>query len=123
MTTLYEQLAGEISQLIESGVLRPGERIPSVRATCRGRSMSPATVMHAYGLLEDRGLISTLPRSGYYVALSRALPPEPNVTRPSRRTIAVDVNDTRLALARQMGATTRQTRQARSSRPGRTDQT
>jgi DNA-binding transcriptional MocR family regulator len=35
--------------------------------------MSPATVMHAYGLLEDRGLIATRPRSGYYVnALLRA---------------------------------------------------
>src|SRR5438067_2280474 len=92
--TLYEQLAGEISQLIERGVLRPGERIPSVRATCRSRSMSPATVMHAYGLLEDRGLISTRPRWGYYVnAPLRALPPEPEVTRPSRRSVAVDVNE------------------------------
>ena len=92
--TLYERLAGELSQLIESGVLRPGERIPSVRATCRSRSMSPATVMHAYGLLEDRGLISTRPRSGYYVnARLRELPPEPEVTRPSRRAVAVDVNE------------------------------
>jgi DNA-binding transcriptional MocR family regulator len=92
--TLYERLAEEITMLIRSGVLRPGERIPSVRATCRNRSMSPVTVMHAYGLLEDRGLISTRPRSGYYVnAQLHALPPEPEVTRPSRRTVAVDVNE------------------------------
>jgi len=92
--TLYERLAEEIALLISSGVLRPGERIPSVRATCRSRNMSPATVMHAYGLLEDRGLISTRRRSGYYVsALLPPLPPEPQVSRPSRRTVAVDVNE------------------------------
>jgi DNA-binding transcriptional MocR family regulator len=92
--TLYERLAGEIALLISSGVLRPGERIPSVRETCRSRSMSPVTVMHAYGLLEDRGLISTRQRSGYYVsARLRPLPPEPQVSRPSRRTVAVDVSE------------------------------
>src|SRR5512146_408988 len=92
--TLYERLAEELSQLIERGVLRPGERIPSVRATCRGRRLSPATVMHAYGLLEDRGLISTRPRAGHYVnAHLRKVPQEPEVTRPSRRAVAVDVNE------------------------------
>jgi DNA-binding transcriptional MocR family regulator len=92
--TLYERLAGELSQLIDSGVLRPGERIPSVRATCRSRRMSPATVMHAYALLEDRGLLSTRPRSGYYVNPHlRAVPQEPVMARTSRRTVAVDVNE------------------------------
>jgi DNA-binding transcriptional MocR family regulator len=92
--TLYERLAGELSLLIDSGVLRPGERIPSIRSTCRSRRMSAATVMHAYGLLEDRGLISTRPRSGYYVNPHlRGLSGEPDVTRPSRRAVAVDVND------------------------------
>jgi DNA-binding transcriptional MocR family regulator len=66
--TLYSRLADEIASQIASGVLRAGERLPSVRRMVAARKVSPATVMQAYRLLEDRGLIATRPRSGYFVA-------------------------------------------------------
>ncbi|MBF0538259.1 MAG: PLP-dependent aminotransferase family protein [Nitrospirae bacterium] len=65
--TLYRQVAAEIEHLIEQGTFRPGERIPSVRSTKRQRGVSLATVLAAYGLLEDRGVIEAHPQSGYYV--------------------------------------------------------
>lgn len=82
----YQQLAEEIAQAIRDGVLRPGERLPSVRQTSRGRSVSPSTVFEAYYLLEARGLISARARSGYFVAagaLRLAPLPEPARAEPA----------------------------------------
>jgi len=49
--TRYEQLAQEITRQIGAGVLRAGERIPSVRQACAARGVSPGTVQQAYQLL------------------------------------------------------------------------
>ncbi len=92
--TLNEELAGEIAQLIEAGVLRPGEKIPSVRAMCGQRKISQATVLLAYHRLEDRGLIQTRPRSGYYVSGHwKDLPREPEISHPALGTTEIDISD------------------------------
>lgn len=78
----YEQLADDIAQSIREGVLRPGERLPSVRQTSASRKVSPSTVFEAYYLLEARGLITARARSGYFVSSGsqRLQPlPEPSV--------------------------------------------
>ena len=53
----YERYADEIAQLIKTQVLRPGDRLPSVRQASASRKISPSTVFQAYYLLEGRGLI------------------------------------------------------------------
>ncbi len=63
----YEELAEAIAKSIRDDVLKPGEKLPSVRETSKKRGISPSTVFEAYYLLEARGLITTRPRSGYYV--------------------------------------------------------
>src|SRR5438132_4944650 len=84
--SLYKQVALRISELIEHGTLRPGERVPSVRRCSEQQSVSIATVMQAYRLLEDRGEIEARPQSGYYVRTRRwTPPPEPEMTRPALR--------------------------------------
>ncbi|GGY71381.1 hypothetical protein GCM10011613_15130 [Cellvibrio zantedeschiae] len=65
--TLYEQFAEEIAELIRTGTLQPGEKIPSVRVASRTHKISAATVFQAYYLLERRGLIEARARSGYLV--------------------------------------------------------
>src|SRR5262245_817418 len=64
---LYERVAGRIAHLIDRGTLRPGERIPSVRGLSRQLKVSVTTVTEAYRLLEERGIITARPQSGYYV--------------------------------------------------------
>ncbi|MCF7202832.1 GntR family transcriptional regulator MpaR [Pseudomonas oligotrophica] len=90
----YEKLADEIAELIRSGVLAPGQRVPSVRHASRAHGVSPSTVFQAYYLLEDRGLIQARARSGYFVRehAQRPLPePEPGSLAP--QTTEVDVSE------------------------------
>src|SRR6266850_7503916 len=99
--TLYKQVALRISELIEHGTLRPGERVPSVRTCSRQQSVSIATVTQAYRLLESRGVIEARPQSGYYVRRERWVPPpEPEMSRPTARPVEVRVSDLVLQIVR-----------------------
>lgn len=90
----YEALAEEIAQSIRTGVMKLGDRLPSVRQASTSRGVSPSTVFEAYYLLEARGLIRARERSGYYVtAGAKSLPPEPEISsRPTGESTAVDVS-------------------------------
>lgn len=91
---LYQQVADQISRQISAGVLRPGDRIPSVRKAMRSQDVSLATVLQAYRLLENRGEITASPRSGYYVSANWAgLPPEPRMSAPTKRSEPVAMSD------------------------------
>ena len=75
----FEQLADDIARGIREGLLKRGEKLPSVRQASNTRKVSPATVFQAYYLLEARGLISARERSGYYVSGStHHMPPLPD---------------------------------------------
>lgn len=91
----YEALADDIARSIRSGLIKPGERLPSVRQASTARKLSPATIFQAYYRLEAQGLIESRARSGYYVTRAvAALPPEPETaSRPDGESRAVDVSD------------------------------
>lgn len=90
----YEKLAEEIAELIRSGVLAAGERVPSVRQASRSHGVSPSTVFQAYYLLEDRGLIQARARSGYFVREHAQRPlPEPEPRSLSAQATEVDVSE------------------------------
>jgi DNA-binding transcriptional MocR family regulator len=91
----YEALAEEIAESIRTGIMKTGDRLPSVRQASSSRNVSPSTVFEAYYLLEARGLIRARERSGYYVtAGSHQLPPEPEISSSSKGdSTAVDVSE------------------------------
>ncbi|OGN93652.1 MAG: GntR family transcriptional regulator [Chloroflexi bacterium RBG_13_48_10] len=93
-TFLYEQVASDLGELIRQGTFRAGERIPSVRQLSRQRKISITTVLQAYMLLENQGLIETRPQSGYYVR-SRLpqLLPEPEMSTPQQDPTLVSVRE------------------------------
>ena len=64
---LYRQVARSIEQQITSGVLREGDKAPSVRAFRRHHKVSMSTALQAYFWLEHQGYIEARPRSGFYV--------------------------------------------------------
>ena len=93
--TRYQALADDIEASIRTGVLRPGDRLPSVRRTCEARGVSASTVFQAYYLLEARGLVRARERSGYYVSAGAGQRPA-SVLRPMQpqeTSIAVDVSE------------------------------
>lgn len=90
----YEKLADDIAELIRTGVIAPGEKVPSVRHASRTYGVSPSTVFQAYYLLEDRGLIQARPRSGYFVhALARRQLNEPSISHYASSSVDVDVSE------------------------------
>jgi len=91
---LYERIADHIVDLIESGTFRPGERIPSVRRMSVQKKVSITTVLQAYGLLEDQGLIEARPQSGYYVrARTPCKIPEPEISSPQSDPTNVSIQE------------------------------
>lgn len=91
---LYEQLAEDLTQLVSTGVLRPGDRLPSVRALSEQRGVSVSTVLQAYERLESRGVVETRPQSGHYVRARRlALVAEPRTPRSAVAATRVSVSD------------------------------
>jgi len=89
----YETLAEEIALSIRSGVLKLGDRLPSVRQAAVSRAVSASTVFAAYYLLEARGLIRARERSGYFVvAGAKSAPPEPEASNPASESAPVDVS-------------------------------
>ncbi|MGF1567113.1 MAG: PLP-dependent aminotransferase family protein [Nodosilinea sp.] len=90
---LYEQVAERLQRLIAEGTLQPGDRLPSVRKLRAQLSVSTSTVLEAYRLLEDRGLISVRPQSGYYVKQTvLRLPQEPSATVPPHQACDIDIS-------------------------------
>jgi DNA-binding transcriptional MocR family regulator len=95
----YEELGSFITGLVDTGVLRPGERAPSLRRLSRERRTSLSTALQAYQLLEDRGVLEARPRSGFYVARRAAVSLEaPATSRPPDTATNVAISATVLKL-------------------------
>lgn len=54
--------------MILSGLMRPGEQLPSVRSLSLELSINPNTIQKAYAELDGRGIIYTLPGRGGFVS-------------------------------------------------------
>ena len=80
---LYEKIASSITELIHQGTYRSGDRIPSVRQMSKQQDVSISTVLQAYLVLENRGIIEARPQSGYYVRTPEIEQlPEPEISSP-----------------------------------------
>jgi len=98
--TLYVNLADLLGTRIEQGFYRPGDRLPSVRALSAEHGVSLSTVQQAYRLLEDNGLASPRPKSGYFVPVERELHALPVMSRPAQRPVEISQWEQVLELVR-----------------------
>lgn len=64
---LYRQVIDLVSEHIESGTLRAGDRLPSLRRMSTRIGVSIPTVRQAYVELERQRRVESRPQSGYYV--------------------------------------------------------
>lgn len=92
---MYEEISQKLIRLIEKGVLRPGDKVPSVRQMSADQRVSVSTVLQSYLQLESGGYIEARPQSGYYVRSDlRPLPPEPDRSWNNPKACGVEVCST-----------------------------
>ena len=54
---IYEQVKDGLRRLVLTGVLAPGEKLPSVRSLAGQLTINPNTIARAYAALEAEGFI------------------------------------------------------------------
>lgn len=64
---MYKRLYGAVYAAILSGVIKDGERLPSIREAAAQLSVSRTTVENAYLRLCMEGLAESLPQRGYFI--------------------------------------------------------
>jgi GntR family transcriptional regulator len=79
---VYVQIRDQMLQAIGTGLLRPGEQMPTMRQVAVALRVDLNTVRHAYSDLEQTGAIVILRARGTYVA---ERPPPLDLTRQAER--------------------------------------
>ena len=65
---IYEQVKDGLRRLMVTGVIREGEKLPSVRALAGSLAINPNTIQRAYEALEAEGYVRSLPGKGSFAA-------------------------------------------------------
>ena len=65
---IYEQVRDGLRRLMDTGVIREGEKLPSVRALASSLAINPNTIQRAYMQLEQEGLIYPVKGTGNFIA-------------------------------------------------------
>lgn len=78
----FEQIRSQIADLVRTGHLADGQRLPTVRQLAADLRVAPGTVARAYTALEQQGLIRTRRSRGTTVIAPAGAPP------PDARTAA-----------------------------------
>jgi GntR family transcriptional regulator len=78
---IYTQIVNQVQAQVASGVLKPGDQLPTVRALAEELRVNFNTVARAYRILDEARIISTQQGRGTYII---EVPP-PNVTERLRR--------------------------------------
>ena len=78
---IYAQIVDQIQSQVATGVLQPGDQLPTVRALAEELRVNFNTVARAYRLLDEARIISTQQGRGTYIT---EIPP-PKITEKLRR--------------------------------------
>ena len=73
---IYRQIVQQARYAIASGRVKPGDRLPSVRAIATELGINPMTVSKAYSMLEQVGAVVRRPGIGMVVSDAGANPAE-----------------------------------------------
>ena len=65
---IYEQVKAGFRNLIATGAIAPGEKLPSVRELAVELAINPNTIQRAYKELEQEGVICSVPGKGSFAA-------------------------------------------------------
>lgn len=65
---VYEQIIKQVEEQVLTGVLKEGDKLPSVRSLSVKLSINPNTIQKAYTELDRRQLIITVPGNGSFIS-------------------------------------------------------
>ena len=65
---IYEQVKDGLRRLMVTGVIREGEKLPSVRSLASSLAINPNTIQRAYEALENEGYVYSVPGKGSFAA-------------------------------------------------------
>ncbi len=68
---LYQQLMEKIEELALGGLIKADEQLPSVRSLAVELAINPNTIQRAYGELEKKGIVYSVPGRGSFLAASQ----------------------------------------------------
>ena len=64
---IYTQIFDGVREQILTGILQPGDKLPSVRELAGTLTINPNTIQRSYRELESQGWIATVPGKGCFV--------------------------------------------------------
>lgn len=65
---IYEQVKDGLRRMVVTGVIREGEKLPSVRSMASSLAINPNTIQRAYEALEAEGYVYSIPGKGSFAA-------------------------------------------------------
>ncbi|HVH62030.1 MAG TPA: GntR family transcriptional regulator [Candidatus Dormibacteraeota bacterium] len=74
--SFYVQLIQQVRQALLVGLLKPGDRLPTVKEVVAQIAINPNTVLRAYRDLEHEGVVVMRPGLGTFIAVGNATPAE-----------------------------------------------
>ena len=86
-TPVYEQIIKQTEDFISMGILKPGDKMPSVRSLSVTLSVNPNTIQKAFSELDTRRLIFSVPGKGCFIT-ENAL----EIVNSSKRSKLVELN-------------------------------
>lgn len=78
---IYTQIVNQVQSQIASGIIKPGDQLPTVRALAEELRVNFNTVARAYRILDEARIISTQQGRGTYITEK----PPPSVSEKLRR--------------------------------------
>src|SRR5687768_8669054 len=78
---IYTQVVNQVETQVVSGILKPGDQLPTVRALAEELRVNFNTIARAYRILDEARIISTQQGRGTYIT---EIPP-PHVTEKLRK--------------------------------------
>lgn len=84
---IYEQIISEFERQIVSGILSPGDKLPSVRSLSTEITINPNTIQKAYAELERLGITSSSQGQGRFVTMDAG-----HIIRDQKKSALSEIN-------------------------------
>lgn len=66
--SIYKQIVSQITESVENGIIKPGERLPTQRELSTELNIARGTIQKAFEKLENKGIIETIKGNGSFVS-------------------------------------------------------